>query len=103
MYGYEEKFSGARLICKFYGNRYGWDRDEAAHLAHQWDADELLWLSDCWRQRPRMWQDQEVWWHGDATPANFLLGGLGSQIATVSGCSRNVTSGPCRMTVYGEG
>lgn len=182
VYGYEEKYSGARLICKFFGNRFGWDRDKAANLAHQeyksletlrdyglegsphhvirplaidrdincvlaleyydgeqfshaigraiWQghhahlfwrlkslayylatqhkrtangvgvnfdsdvayfgrlirslrkrhrigqgvADELLWLSDCWRDRPRMWQDQEVWLHGDATPANFLFG-----------------------------
>src|SRR6202034_2944210 len=39
-----------------------------------WDADELLWLRDLWRDRSRMWQDQEVWLHGDATPANFLFG-----------------------------
>ena len=182
VYGYEEKHSGARLICKFFGNRFGRDRDKAADLAHheyksletlrdyglagsphhviqplaverdincvlaleyydgeqfshaiaraihkghhahlfwrlkslayylatqhkrtangagvnfdsdtsyfgrlirslrkrhrlgQWDADELLWLGHCWRDRPRMWQDQEVWLHGDATPANFLFG-----------------------------
>ena len=183
VYGYEEECTGARLICKFYGNRFGSDRDKAAHLAHReyrcletlrgyglsgsphhvirplaferdlncvlaleyypgelfshaiaraihhghhghlfWrlkslayylatqhnrtadgavgvnfdsdssyfgkvvrslrkrhrigdsDADELLWLSDCWRERPRMWQDQQVWLHGDATPANFLFG-----------------------------
>lgn len=40
----------------------------------QWDADEFLWLGDLWRDRPRMWQDQQVWLHGDATPANFLFG-----------------------------
>jgi hypothetical protein len=40
----------------------------------QWDADELLWLRDLWRERPAMWQDQQVWLHGDATPANFLFG-----------------------------
>ena len=182
VYRYDEKYSGARLICKFYGNRFGADRDKATNLAHQeyrsletlrdyglegsphhvirplaverdincvlaleyydgeqfsyaiaraicqghhahlfwrlkslayylatqhnrtangvgvnfdsdtsyfgklirslrkrhrieqWDADELCWLSDCWRDRPRMWQDQEVWLHGDATPANFLFG-----------------------------
>ena len=182
VYRYDEKYSGARLICKFYGNRFGPDRDKATNLAHQeyrsletlrdyglegsphhvirplaverdincvlaleyydgeqfshaiaraicqghhahlfwrlkslayylatqhnrtangvgvnfdsdtsyfgklirslrkrhrieqWDADELFWLSDCWRDRPRMWQDQEVWLHGDATPANFLFG-----------------------------
>ena len=31
-------------------------------------------LRDCWRDRPQMWQDQQVWLHGDATPANFLFG-----------------------------
>jgi aminoglycoside phosphotransferase (APT) family kinase protein len=40
----------------------------------QWDVDELSWLRDLWRDRPRMWQDQQVWLHGDATPANFLFG-----------------------------
>jgi hypothetical protein len=40
----------------------------------QWDVDELLWLGELWRERPKMWQDQQVWLHGDATPANFLFG-----------------------------
>ena len=40
----------------------------------QWDVDEFSFLRDCWRDRPRMWQDQQVWLHGDATPANFLFG-----------------------------
>ena len=31
-------------------------------------------LRDRWRERPQMWQDQQVWLHGDATPANFLFG-----------------------------
>ncbi len=182
VYGYEEKCSGARLICKFYGRKYGADTDRAAQLASQeyqsletlrsyglagsphhvirplgfdrdincvlaleyydgeqfshaigraihhghhahlywrltalayylatqhnrtvngqgvdfdcdtsyfgsllgklqrrgkigqWDADEFGWLGDRWRDRPRMWQDQQVWLHGDATPANFLFG-----------------------------
>ncbi|QWT24479.1 phosphotransferase [Subtercola sp. PAMC28395] len=182
VYGYEEKSSRARVICKFYGPKYGWDRDRAARTASdefeslhrlrgydlvgsphhvirplgvdpdtngvlaveyyegeqfstairrctergedahlywrlkalafflatqhnktangqavdfdtdsryldtlvgrlqkrnkigQWDADELLWLRDLWAERPRMWQDQQVWLHGDATPANFLFG-----------------------------
>jgi hypothetical protein len=39
-----------------------------------WDVDELLWLGDRWRERPRMWQDRQVWLHGDATPANFIFG-----------------------------
>lgn len=39
-----------------------------------WDADELLWLQSRWRERSSMWADQQVWLHGDATPANFLFG-----------------------------
>jgi serine/threonine protein kinase len=39
-----------------------------------WDADELYWLRDRWRERPRMWEDQQVLVHGDATPSNFLFG-----------------------------
>lgn len=35
VYAYEEKHSSARVICKFYGARYGWDRDKAAWIAHQ--------------------------------------------------------------------
>jgi aminoglycoside phosphotransferase (APT) family kinase protein len=183
VYGYEEKSTGTRVICKFYGSRFGADRDKAAALAHReyqglktlreyglvgsphhvirplgvepeingvlaleyysgeqfsqaiarsvregddghlfrrltslayflasqhnrtanghtvdfdvdcqyfstvvrrlqrsrrigsWDADELQALRDRWRERPRMWQDRQVWLHGDATPANFLFGG----------------------------
>ncbi|BEP12176.1 phosphotransferase [Acidothermaceae bacterium B102] len=182
VYAYEEKHTRARVICKFYGPSFGWDRDKAAWTASQefeslerlrgydlvgsphhvirplgfdrdinavlaleyyageqfseairrsihhrddahlfwrlkalafflatqhhrtanghgvdfdadcryfarlvgklkrngrigeWDADELLWLRGLWRERSTMWQDQEVWLHGDATPANFLFG-----------------------------
>jgi aminoglycoside phosphotransferase (APT) family kinase protein len=182
VYSYEEKFSRARVICKFYGPKFGWDRDKAAwiasqeyesmqtlrgydlvgsphhvirplgvsreinavlameyyggeefshaigraiqqrddahlfwrlkalayflatqhnrtangasvdfdadcryfdglvrklrrhHRVGQWDVDELLWLRERWHDRPEMWQDQQVWLHGDATPANFLFG-----------------------------
>jgi hypothetical protein len=182
VYAYEEKSSRIRVICKFYGPKYGWDRDKAASTAHreyeslhtlrgydlvgsphhviaplgwdreinsvlaveyyageqfshaigrsihqhddahvywrlkslayflatqhnrtangqgvdfdgdcryldiltstlldsrrlgQWDVDELSWLRDRWREKARMWQDQQVWLHGDATPANFLFG-----------------------------
>lgn len=35
VYAYEEKHSSARVICKFYGPRFGWDRDRAASVAHQ--------------------------------------------------------------------
>jgi hypothetical protein len=182
VYEYEERGSGVRIICKFYGSRFGWDQDRAARLAQQehdalellrrydltgsphhvirplglsrdincvlaleyypgeqfshaiaravrrgddahlfwrlkalayflaaqpnrtangsgvdfdpdcryfdgllsslqrrsrighWDVDEFSWLRDRWHDRPRMWHDQQVWLHGDATPANFLFG-----------------------------
>ena len=35
VYAYEEKHSHARVICKFYGPRFGWDRDRAARAAHR--------------------------------------------------------------------
>lgn len=38
------------------------------------DVQEFAWLRDRWREQPRMWQDQQVLVHGDATPANFLFG-----------------------------
>ena len=39
-----------------------------------WDAAELHWLRDLWRDKPRMWEDRQVYVHGDATPSNFLFG-----------------------------
>ncbi len=40
-----------------------------------WDAaQEFYWLRDRWAAQPRMWEDQQVLVHGDATPANFLFG-----------------------------
>ena len=44
------------------------------HRIEQDEADELSRLRDRWRDRPQMWQDHQVWLHGDATPANFLFG-----------------------------
>jgi hypothetical protein len=44
--------------------------------------DELEWLRERWRERPRMWQDRQVWLHGDATPANFLFG-AGMDVAAI--------------------
>jgi hypothetical protein len=38
------------------------------------DAWELHELRDRWADQTRMWEDQQVLVHGDATPANFLLG-----------------------------
>jgi aminoglycoside phosphotransferase (APT) family kinase protein len=39
-----------------------------------WDVDELSWLRDRWREKPRMWEDNQVLVHGDATPSNLLFG-----------------------------
>jgi Phosphotransferase enzyme family len=190
VYAYEEKFSGAKVICKFYGTRFGTDLGKAAWMARQeydcltilrrydlvgsphhvirplglsrdingvlaveyysgeefshaiarasqhrddahlywrlkalayflatlhnrtangatvaFDAEcryfdtivgrlsqdgrispgnvgELAGLRDRWRARPQMWQDRQVWLHGDATPANFLFGG-GMDVAAI--------------------
>ena len=49
-------------------------RLKKAHRIGQDDIDEFSRLRDRWRDRPEMWQDQQVWLHGDATPANFLFG-----------------------------
>ncbi len=38
------------------------------------ESRELYWLRDQWRNQPRMWADQKVLVHGDATPENFMLG-----------------------------
>src|SRR5271154_6456560 len=35
VYAYEEKHTHARVICKFYGPRFGWDRDRAAQKAYR--------------------------------------------------------------------
>jgi hypothetical protein len=35
VYGYEEKCSHTKIICKFYGPRFGSDRDKAVSLARQ--------------------------------------------------------------------
>ena len=35
VYGYEEKSSGTKVICKFYGTRFGRDLDKAAWMARQ--------------------------------------------------------------------
>src|SRR5689334_24098040 len=35
VYAYEEKFSGAKIICKFYGTRFATDLDKAAWMARQ--------------------------------------------------------------------
>jgi Phosphotransferase enzyme family len=58
--------------CRYFDRLLG--RLRNADRIGQWDVDELAWLRDLWRERPRMWQDGQVWLHGDATPANFLFG-----------------------------
>src|ERR1035438_9229017 len=47
---------------------------EGKHIIGTWDAEELHWLRDLWREKPRMWEDRQVFVHGDATPSNFLFG-----------------------------
>ena len=44
------------------------------HLLGQEEVFELQWLRGQWYGQKRMWQDQRVLVHGDATPDNFLLG-----------------------------
>ena len=39
-----------------------------------WDVDEFCWWRDRWREKPRMWEDNQVLVHGDATPSNLLFG-----------------------------
>jgi hypothetical protein len=43
VYAYEEKFSGAKAICKFYGTRFGRDRDKAPG----WHARNITALRCC--------------------------------------------------------
>jgi thiamine kinase-like enzyme len=47
---------------------------QAKQVIGAWDADELFWLRDRWREKPRMWEDNQVLVHGDATPSNILFG-----------------------------
>ncbi|MDP1836761.1 MAG: aminoglycoside phosphotransferase family protein [Chlamydiales bacterium] len=44
------------------------------HLLHNGDEETFLYLRDHWREQPRMWEDNQVLVHGDATPSNFLFG-----------------------------
>ena len=54
---------------------------QSQHVIAAWDADELYWLRDRWREKPRMWEDNQVLVHGDATPSNLLFGSGLSVIA----------------------
>jgi aminoglycoside phosphotransferase (APT) family kinase protein len=51
------------------------------HVIGDSDAHELYWLRDRWREKPRMWEDNQVLVHGDATPSNLLFGSGLSVIA----------------------
>lgn len=43
VYGYEERRSGVKVICKFFGRRFGWDRERAASTAgREYDSCEGL-------------------------------------------------------------
>jgi aminoglycoside phosphotransferase (APT) family kinase protein len=68
--------NGARVDfdaeCRYFDKVAG--RLRKTRRIGQCDLDELSSLRDRWRDRPEMWQDQQVWLHGDATPANFLFG-----------------------------
>ena len=55
-----------------------------AHEASEWYE-----LRDRWRNQPRMWQDQQVIVHGDATPENFMFGaGLEVMTFDLERCKR---------------
>ena len=53
-----------RLVIKLFENR----------TIGRGEARELYWLRDQWRNQSRMWEDQKVLVHGDATPENFRFG-----------------------------
>jgi len=53
------------------------------------DAGDWYVLRDHWRNQPRMWQDQQVYVHGDATPENFMFGsGLDVMTFDLERCKR---------------
>jgi len=58
--------------CRYFDTVVG-RLTKARRIGHR-EAGELCGLRDRWRDRPQMWQDRQVWLHGDATPANFLFG-----------------------------
>lgn len=58
--------------CHYFGQLV--DRLRRNERIGAWDVVELLWLQALWHDRPAMWQDRQVWLHGDATPANILFG-----------------------------
>jgi aminoglycoside phosphotransferase (APT) family kinase protein len=66
--------------CRYFDTVVG--RLKKAHRIGPDDIDEFSQLRDRWRERPEMWQDRQVWLHGDATPANFLFG-QGMDVAAI--------------------
>jgi aminoglycoside phosphotransferase (APT) family kinase protein len=53
------------------------------------EAGDWYVLRDHWRNQPRMWQDQQVYVHGDATPENFIFGcGLDVMTFDLERCKR---------------
>ncbi len=76
--------NGARVDfgsdCGYFDTITG--RLRKAHRIGSRDVGELSRMRDRWREQPRMWQDQQVWLHGDATPANFLFG-AGMDVAAI--------------------
>ncbi len=66
--------------CRYFDRVVG--RLKKAHRIGQPDIDEFSGLRDRWRDKPQMWEDQQVWLHGDATPANFLFGN-GMDVAAI--------------------
>lgn len=49
-------------------------RLRADNAVSQDEADEFYRLRDRWRETSRMWDDVQVFVHGDATPENFFFG-----------------------------
>jgi hypothetical protein len=58
--------------CRYLDRLVGHLRQQGALSPDE--AQEFYWLRDRWAEQPRMWQDQQVLVHGDATPANFVMG-----------------------------
>lgn len=79
-----EKTSIERLVefqhyCSYFDRLVG-HLEESGYL-DSYDLQELHWLRDQWREKPCMWEDNQVMMHGDATPSNILFGDDQSVIA----------------------
>lgn len=58
--------------CRYYDSLL--QRLQQENVIGPWEADEFRWFRDCWRGQGRMWEDVQVFVHGDATPDNFFFG-----------------------------